>query len=276
MATAGSIAAALADGGALPAMKRASRGSSAVSVSEESMHAPDGRLCRLCGEADGSQDPVTKKCRRWYYAPRAGRTQGHICWYCGRAWQSVYKTRFPKMSDFVDYCGQNNETLAEHKKHVEFLTGECTRAGKHEIRIAWSSAIASSVESKERLRQSVVVAEDEFVEYQYYVSQYRGGLGDPNLNGLGHRTGNFEGQYGVFVPGAPIKKIRTLKEAVVDKREVRRGGRATGLPHALMIGCAHKPPPIRTGMHIACLYVSLQHHISLAASVGRFQGAEAA
>lgn len=219
---------------------------------------------------------MTKKCRRWYYAPRAGRTQGHICWYCGRAWQSVYKTRFPKMSDFVDYCGQNNETLAEHKKHVEFLTGECTRAGKHEIRIAWSSAIASSVESKERLRQSVVVAEDEFVEYQYYVSQYRGGLGDPNLNGLGHRTGNFEGQYGVFVPGAPIKKIRTLKEAVVDKREVRRGGRATGLPHALMIGCAHKPPPIRTGMHIACLYVSLQHHISLAASVGRFQGAEAA
>ncbi len=57
------------------------------------------------------------------------------------------------------------------------------------------------------------------IELEYYKSQYLGGQGDPLTNGKGHRTGIFEGVFGVFVPGEPIKRIRRSKEAFVDVRK---------------------------------------------------------
>ena len=71
---------------------------------------------------------------------------------------------------------------------------------------------------------SVIDDDDSHVELEFYQNFHLGGLGDPLSNGLGHRVCWFEGVYGVVVRGAPIKRIRKLKEALVDKSYVHDDG----------------------------------------------------
>ena len=188
------------------ASKRSSAGSSLCGEVDGELliiHTPDGRLCRLCHEADNSKDPVTGKGRKWFRQPKNGHTQGAMCWYCGRVWFSMFRVRFKTLTEFILAAGQSQELLEERRQGVAFLIKTCVGAGTHDVTMQWGCALSSEVSSIERLRSQVIDDDGERVGLEYYKTLYRGGLGDPATNGLGHRTGWFEGIYGVFVPGAP-------------------------------------------------------------------------
>ena len=211
-------------------MKRASRSGSQQDVQAtgptggEESHQLDGRACKICGETDNSQDPVTKKCRRWYRPPKNGKTQGEICWYCGRVWYAVARAERPTLGQYILVLGQNQEKLKTHQEHVEFLTKVSVEAGSHDVSVKWSSCLSSTVTTTQRNRTEVSDDADQHVELEYYKNHFMGGLGDPFTNGLGHRVGMFEGQHGVFVPGAPIKRIKRTKEGIVDKTDLHDDG----------------------------------------------------
>lgn len=69
--------------------------------------------------------------------------------------------------------------------------------------------------------RSVVSVEDAdlHIELEHYKSAYKGGLGDPLSNGLGHRVCRLEGVLGVMVPGEPIRQVKRMRQAIVDVEE---------------------------------------------------------
>ena len=73
-------------------MKRAATraGSEATATNEvEVPHRLDGRECECCKKKDSSPCLVfPQKFRKWFYPPAAGKTQGKVCWFCGRVWSN--------------------------------------------------------------------------------------------------------------------------------------------------------------------------------------------
>lgn len=211
-------------------MKRAasrpgSGGSSACAEAVEQHFSPDGRGCDICKEKDSSACPVfPRRFRRWFYPPMNGKTQGSICWFCGRVWKGKFKFAFATTTLYVEAVGGSNELREEHIALMKVLIEACSKAGTYEVKISWSStALATEVTSTERRRQSIE-DEDLHVEFEYYKSEYKGGMGDPATNGRNHRVGWCDGVFGVFVPGAPIKRIKRAKDLIVDRNEVHDTG----------------------------------------------------
>jgi len=55
---------------------------------------PDGRKCRLCSNADNSDDPTASgEYRKWGYPPKQGKTQGQFCYYCLRVFNARYSVK---------------------------------------------------------------------------------------------------------------------------------------------------------------------------------------
>ena len=53
---------------------------------------PDGRLCKLCHNADSSDDPLDGGFLYWAYpASQSGSTVGNCCWYCNRVFMTIYR-----------------------------------------------------------------------------------------------------------------------------------------------------------------------------------------
>ena len=158
----------------------------------------------------------------WYYKPRVGRTQGSTCWYCGRTWYSTFRVKFPTLGMFLKECAKDLDGTVPTKacKMAMWLLQECVKAGTHNIQISFSDCPASVSSTN---RQGVLVEdEDLHIELEFYKTKWEGGKGDPLTNGLGHKTGWFEGTYGVFIPGAPIRKIKRQKHQFVVHKGSRR------------------------------------------------------
>ena len=153
----------------------------------------------------------------WYYNPRAGGLRsGNVCWYCGRAWHAEYRCNplYATIALFEAACGVNNDLRENLKRLVAFLIQKCIEAGIRQIRISFSEAPQEVVAVQ---RQGTSVSDyDLHIELEYYKTEWKGGKGDPQTNGLGHRTGWLDGTFGVFVPSAPIKKIKRTREGFVD------------------------------------------------------------
>ena len=187
---------------------------------------PDGRECTLCISSDMHKDPVHGRFRKWFRTTKDGRhNDGSVCWYCGRAWQSALKARYKTLTILISAIGVDDGSLKEELgKVVEFLIQKCIAAGCHDIYVSFND-IPTTVTSKHRERQAVFDDDDQHVELEYYKKHFQGGMGDPFQNGLGHKVGTFDGIWGVFVPGAPVKRIRRSKEAIVDKHQVHDDGK---------------------------------------------------
>jgi hypothetical protein len=72
----------------------------------------DGRLCRLCNEADSSRDPLAQflmlsEPRWWGYPPdKDGKTHGYFCGYCLRVFIARYKkAKGWTVTHLVEVCG---------------------------------------------------------------------------------------------------------------------------------------------------------------------------
>ena len=203
----------------------ASRGASASSSAARAEpeiasvpHQPDGRACKLCTEADSSVDPVTKKCRKWYRPVKNARTQGDICWYCGRVWHGTERATHPTLTIYIVAVGQSTgcEMLNEHMRKVHYLVNACVEAGSHDITIQWGMALSSEVSSTQRRRSAVIDDDDEHVELQYYKQHYRNGLGDPLCNGLGHQS---------RVVRRSVRSFRTRRTAQTHQAQQRGNSR---------------------------------------------------
>lgn len=78
---------------------------------------PDGRLCKLCNAADSSPDPLDGGFLWWYKMPINGKTNGAVCFYCGRTWYGHFRhdPESKTTTACVALLGQNQE------KHKQFL-----------------------------------------------------------------------------------------------------------------------------------------------------------
>ena len=206
-------------------MQRKRSNSSASLGAPEIAPKPDGRHCRLCHEQDLATDPVDGGFRAWYYPRQDGKTQGHFCFYCGRTWHARFRHKYSSLGDFAKACGEQNELLQAFMGLQGELVQKCQVAKTREIRLA-TNDLQTKVVGKERLK-TALVDEDEFVELSYYMSSYRGGLGHPSTNGLGHQLRTIDGCTGVIVPGAPIKKIKREKAQIVEKQHTYDDGSLT-------------------------------------------------
>ena len=195
------------------------RSRSEPTTSSTEVPSPDGRTCRLCNKADSSMDPVLPgEFRHWYYARQKGKTQGNVCWYCGRVWLARFKHAHSTLTAMISACGQDSEMLASFLKLVGELVAKCQASGSHDIRIM-QGELQPTV-TRRNLLESGIEAEDEFVELQFYIHKYKGGLGDPRSNGLGHEIKSIAGETGVLVPGEPIKKIRRAQKIQIEQATV--------------------------------------------------------
>lgn len=202
--------------------KRESKRGSASSVS--TTYAPDSRCCVLCSvRKANSPDPVNPdELMAWYYKPRNGKTQGSVDYYCGRAWYSRYRSKYPQLGDFVTECGKTFELGQELVQAAAWFLEQCIKAGSRLISVRFSD-VPESVTSTQR--QGIVVEdEDQHVELNHYVNEWRGGQGDPRTNGTGHRVGWCDGVWGVFVPGPPVKMIKRQRAQFVDQSKIHDDG----------------------------------------------------
>ena len=88
--------------------------------------------------------------------------------------------------------------------------------GSRQITLTMTLLEVTTVTSKERQLHSIEDM-DEHVELEYYKTRYRGGLGDPLINGfLGHIFARVDGVLGVVVPSEPIKKRKRARQGIVD------------------------------------------------------------
>ena len=158
----------------------------------------------------------------WYYAPAQGKTQGAVCLYCGRSWYSKYRVEYPKLVACELECGKVCDLSKALKAMAEWLIQKCVAAGARNIHISFGDCPARVVSSQ---RQGVeVYDEDDQVELNQYIRQWNGGMGDPSTHGLNHRVGWLNGVWGVFVPGAPVQKVRRIKGAYVATEKVHDDG----------------------------------------------------
>ena len=53
---------------------------------------PDGRKCCTCSCHDNDPDPVDGRNFAWWYPTYPNdKTQGNMCWYCGKAWHLKFR-----------------------------------------------------------------------------------------------------------------------------------------------------------------------------------------
>ena len=179
-------------------------------------YTPDGRECNGCTKKDNSRDPADGLFLAWWYLPKHGKNSGLWCWHCGKAWHT--KFRHDKKTDSLSKLklelGRDDVLLADFKNVMQFVVDKAVAGGSRDMRIQ-ATEVASVVVSK--VRKGVEVSSfDNWVELEYYKTQWEGGQGDPLTNSKGHRLARSEGILGVMVPGPPVKKIKKVDAQYVD------------------------------------------------------------
>ena len=178
---------------------------------------PDGRACKCCKLKDTSPDPLDGGYLFWFYAPQGGLNCGFYCWYCGKVWFAWYRHHYGTRTLTLlalSLGGESSENIDEFDRLRTVLVNIVLEAGHRNVRPAKAISAAATVTVTSTSRQMVSVEEDDdHVELEYYKTEYKGGLGDPLLNGLGHRVCNIDGQLGVIVTGPPIKNSEACEAA---------------------------------------------------------------
>ena len=159
-----------------------------------------------------------------------------ICFYCGRAWFLVFKSRSATntLTKLITAVGLNSELLEEFKGQRAWVLEKCLAAGTRQIRIQHVKDTTVTVTDR---NLTSVEGADFHIELDWYKNHYewRGmgpGLGDPRTNGLGHAVATVDGVLGVVVKGPPIKNLKTAKQNIVDIVRVEDDGMVqTGPDH---------------------------------------------
>lgn len=188
-------------------------------------HATDGRLCKLCQSPDNSKDPIDGGSLAWWYAPKNGKTQGCHCFYCGKAWHTKFRhdARTKSLSALLHEAGKDTSIHESFMATRKLIIDKCLQNGGRDIRVTSKEFPIATVVSKERTVNSIEDSDD-WVELEYYRTQYFGGMGDPMTNGRGHRVVKLQGQMGVVVPGPPVKKLKRAQQGIVDVVRVEDDG----------------------------------------------------
>ena len=178
---------------------------------------PDGRVCKLCGVKDCIADYVNGKIYiKWAKPPKWNEQKqgylndGVVCYYCNKLlngqYKAIYKTAEALLAAMAKQ-GKEGETLTlEFKEFRQLIQNECIKQGKYNIRIDNTmTQMAKKVVHRE-VRKVDVETSDYVVDPTWYISQFS----HWETNGRGHRYGELEGEWGVIIPGAPVKKINRV------------------------------------------------------------------
>ena len=192
-------------------------------------HHRDGRKCNFCQAGDDSEDPVFPGYILWWYPPKGGKSQGLVCWYCGRAWFVRYRVRQEtnSLSKLLVEVGRDDELLKEFRSTRDFIVGKAKETGSKDF-VVRPQEMATKVYT---IKQTVNSIDDEaeWMPLPYYTKDYEGGRGDPRTNGRGDVLETIDGVLGVRLKASPIKKIRRSRQGIVQ--QVQRqddGGSSSG------------------------------------------------
>ena len=182
----------------------------------------DGRCCRLCNSKDSSPDPVFPHQNRcWNYQPIHGRTSGYYCWYCGRLFQARFKHLHKNIGALATECGKNGDLMADFSRLLSDLISRCVANKSRDLRIvAGELQQQQSSVSERNILEAGLEESDDFVQLDHYIHRYRGGMGDPRSNGLGHVIQVIGGEAGVVVPSEPVKKLRRSRKVQVVQENI--------------------------------------------------------
>ena len=163
----------------------------------------DGRLCKLCGAADTSMDPVyNKNTRKWYHRPVNGKNSGEVCVYCGKVRDSRYKLKYT-----VEQLAVHIQTKAnydEFRRYLEICIEHFVKAGCYDskARVPWTQGVSMLVNTK---RKSISMDDDdEAMIFADCVKEF----GDPATLDNSHYKSTVEGVD--YLPGLVVRNYLCL------------------------------------------------------------------
>ena len=181
----------------------------------------DGRLCRLCGLADNSADPLAEALglqepRWWGVAPQDNKTVGTFCGYCMKVWVARYrKTKGWSLGVLAEKCGVDQNLQSQFLNFLKMLIQHIVKVKARDGRAPWQEFDKELVET-EGCEMRLEAPTDRWME----LADYRDKFGDPLSNGKNHSVLSLKGKDGVLIPGERVWKIKKADVRSVAQRQL--------------------------------------------------------